>query len=307
MRITQNITSDNSLFNIQQARAKLDSVQEQIASGLQINRPSDDPINANLLLDIDGQLKAGEQYASNITKSTLFLKVTSTALQGMSDIMQQTKELVATINNGSSDPAMRQNAVSQLQAMKQQLVDMGNTQLGNQFVFGGANNLTPPFSATAPFYSGDETALSIEIGQSTSQKLNLPGNQVLTGSSAQVPAVTPYGNSNILDTFDKMITAVQNNDVNGVNGIIAEEKNLEAGAGQIVNAQNDVALRLVRLDSTAKMNDTTKSNLHSIAGNLQNVDYAKLAVELTQQQLGFQAALSATAKISQLSLLDYLK
>jgi flagellar hook-associated protein 3 FlgL len=39
---------------------------------------------------------------------------------------------------------------------------------------------------------------------------------------------------------------------------------------------------------------------------VQEVDYAKLGVQLNQQKIAFDASLSATAKLSQQSLLDYL-
>ena len=54
------------------------------------------------------------------------------------------------------------------------------------------------------------------------------------------------------------------------------------------------------------MNESTRNTLQTVYGNVQNADYAKLAVELSQQQLAFEATLSSTARISQVSLLDYL-
>jgi flagellin-like hook-associated protein FlgL len=39
---------------------------------------------------------------------------------------------------------------------------------------------------------------------------------------------------------------------------------------------------------------------------VQTVDNAKLGVQLSQQETAFNAALATTAKISQLSLLDYM-
>ena len=44
----------------------------------------------------------------------------------------------------------------------------------------------------------------------------------------------------------------------------------------------------------------------TVYSSTQNVDYAKLGIELSQQQIAFEASLSATAKLSQLSLLDYM-
>jgi len=61
---------------------------------------------------------------------------------------------------------------------------MGNTQSGDQYIFGGAKNSTPPFSVTAPYYAGDETSLKIEIGSGSTQSMNIPGNQILTADTA---------------------------------------------------------------------------------------------------------------------------
>lgn len=303
MRVTSNMSADNSVYNIQQGRAKLDRLQELTSSGSNVNRPSDDPINSRLLLDIGDKLRAGDQYLSNIQKSTTWQQFTDTALTGMSDIMSLAKQQVATISSGSSDATVRQNAVSQLQALKQQLVDMGNMQLGDQYIFGGAINSAQPFSSSAPYYNGDESALMVEIGNNTTQQMNITGNQVLTGISTGTPPVTPYGTTNILKAFDDLISAVNANDVAGIQ---AGSRALEDGTKQINNAQSNVVSRLLRLDSSTKLNENTKNTLETIYGNTQNVDYAKLAVQLNQQKIAFEASLSSTAKLSQLSLLDYM-
>ncbi|MFA7061365.1 MAG: flagellar hook-associated protein FlgL [Pedobacter sp.] len=300
MRITANITSDNALYNIQQGRAKLDKISEQTSSGKNVNRPSDDPINTRLLLDVGDKVKVTDQYTSNISKASTWQQIANTALTGMSDTMQLAKQQIATISNGSSDATVRQSAVSQLKALKQQMVDMGNTQMGDQYIFGGAMNTTAPFSATAPYYAGDESALNVEIANNTTQQMNIPGNQLLTADTA---VSQPYGTTNILKAFDDLITAVGANDVTA---IVAGSQALEAGAVQINNVQSDVASRVTRLDSMTKLNANNSNTLNNIYSNIQNADYAKLAVELSQQNTAFEASLSATAKISQLSLLDYL-
>jgi flagellar hook-associated protein 3 FlgL len=300
MRVTANTSSENALFYIQQGRAKLDRLQELISSGQNVNRPSDDPIASNLILGIADKIKTGDQYKSNIDKTQILMQVTNTALQGMSDTLKLAKDLASSLVNGSSDPNTLANAVTQLQALKQQMIDMGNTQFNDSYIFAGADNTTPPFSGTAPYYAGDETAVRIEIGNVTFQQTNIPGNQILTADTA---ASQPYGTTNIMQTLDNLIAAVGSNNVAGIaTGSVA----LTAGSKQLQNAQNDIVTRIVRLDSAEKMNVNNKNTLLTVLGNTQNVDYAKLGVELTQQQTAFNASLSATAKITQLSLLDYL-
>ncbi|MHB8057144.1 MAG: flagellin N-terminal helical domain-containing protein [Desulfuromonadaceae bacterium] len=300
MRVTQNMSADTSLYNIQQGRAKLDRLQELTSSGTAVNRPSDDPINTRLLLDIVDKVKSTDQYSSNITKSEIWQQFTNTALTGMSDTLQQARTLAGTISDGISDASFVNGVVSQLQALKQQMIDMGNTQMGDQYIFGGADNSMPPFSGTAPYYAGDESSINIEIGNNASpMAINIPGNQVLTAStSSQI-----YGSVDILKTFDDLISAVQ---VNDVTGIRASSLDLESGAKLLFNAITDVGSRLTRLDSFTRMNENTRNTLMTVYSNTQTVDYAKLGVELSQQQIAFEASLSATAKLSKLSLLDYM-
>lgn len=300
MRVTANTSSENALFYIQQGRAKLDKLQELISSGQNVNRPSDDPISTNLILGVADKIKTGDQFKSNIDKTQILLQVTSTALQGMADTIKLAKDLASSLANGGSDADTISNSVKQLQALKQQMIDMGNTQFNDSYIFGGADNTTPPFTGASPYYSGDETALKVEIGNATTQQTNIPGNQILTADTA---VSQPYGTTNILQAIDQLIIDVTANDVNG---IATRAADLLAGSKQIQNAQNDIVTRVVRLDSAEKMNANNRNTLLTIVGNVQNVDYAKLGVELTQQQTAFNASLSATAKITQLSLLDYL-
>jgi len=300
MRVTSNMSNDNSIYNIQQSQSKLYKTNELIGTQRNISRPSDDSVNSKLLLDIGYKLKANDQYLSNIAKSDTWQHVTSDTLTAMSDIMTLAKEQVATITSGSSDATIRQNVVTQLQTLKQQMVDMGNMQLGDQYIFGGAKNSVKPFSITSPYYSGDETAINIEVGKENTQQINIEGNRLLTADTA---LSQPYGSTNVLKAFDDLITAVNANDVTA---IVAGAQALEAGAKQINNAQSDVAGRLVRLDATTKIIENNRNTLETIYTNIQYVDNAKLAVELNQQQIAYEATLSATAKISKLSLLDYI-
>lgn len=300
MRVTANTSSENALFYIQQGRTRLDKLQELISSGQNVNRPSDDPIATNLLLSVADKLKTTDQYKSNIDKTQIQMQIASTALQGLYDTVEQARDLANSLVNGSTDQNTLNNAVSQLQTLKQQVIDYGNTRNGDTYIFAGANSTSAPFSGTAPYYAGDETTLSVNIADSSTIKLNIPGNQILTADTA---ASQPYGSTNVLQIIDDLITAVGSNNPAG---ITAGAQALQAGTKQVNSAQNDIATRQIRLNSMELLHTNNRNTLMGVVGNTQNVDYAKLGVELTQQQTAFNASLSATAKITQLSLLDYL-
>lgn len=302
MRITPNATAYNALYYIQQGRSKLDSIQEKIATGYNYNRPSDDPVTTNMLLTANDQLLASKQYQSNITKGNTFLKMTATSLSGMSSIVASAKKLVGTITSGTSDTTISGNVVSQLTTLREQLADMGNTQLNGQYIFAGSATSTKPFSTavqvppgSATYYNGNSDVNSLQIDVSSSQKLNITGDQVLASTTGV----------NILQEMDTLIAAIKADPTN-TTAIAAGATALEKGADQITSMQTEVASRQSRMTSVSKMLDTTSNTLSGIIGDTQNVDTAELAVKLTLQQTAFNASLSATAKISQMSLLDYI-
>ncbi|MDU0457752.1 MAG: flagellar hook-associated protein FlgL [Geobacteraceae bacterium] len=303
MRVTANMSSDNSIYNLQQGRAKLDKLQNQVSSGQNVNTPSDDPISSRLLLEIGDKLRAIDQRSGNINKATSWLQFTNTALDGMSAVVNQAKKVAGTLNTGSDDPAIRQSAHDQLVDLKKQLIDMANTQFGDQYIFAGADNTTPPFSNTNNNYAGDSTQLSIEVAQNSVQALNVTGDRLLKGIGSN----PTYGTTDILETFDNLIAAVGDNTTpSDVNAISQAAVDLQSGARQLNIATSDILARMTRLDNMNKLNENNKNTLLSISTRVQEVDYAKLGVELSSQKLAFEASLSATAKVTQLSLLDYL-
>lgn len=296
MRVTQNSTAYNALYYIQQGRTKLDSISEKIASGLNVNRPSDDPVATSLLLSTNDRLQAVEQYSSNVTKANTWLNVTSTALQGISDTLSTAKSLVASIASGTDDTTERANVVSQLTALREQLADFGNTQYQGQYIFSGSQTSTKPFTRTVgsiPYYNGDTTVNSIAIDSAATEELNITGDQVLASTSGV----------NILQTIDNLITAVNSNDVSAIE---SGAEDLETGANQVNNLQTEVASRLNRLKGASSMLTLTKNTLQTIIDNTQSADMTQLAVEQSLQETAYEASLSATSKVLSLSLLDYL-
>jgi flagellar hook-associated protein 3 FlgL len=303
MRITANMMASNAIYNLQKAQTTLNNLTELTASQQNINQPSDDPTATNTLLNINDSLNAINQYSTNITNATTVLNVTNDALTGISDSISQAQQVVASISSGSSDPSLRQSAYDQLATLKQQIIDYGNTQSGNAYVFGGTGTSTPPFSSTSNAYSGDSTQSKVEVTTNSYQAVNITGDRLLEGTGSS----PSYGSTNILQTLDNLMSAVGNTTTaSNVTNIQQYSKDLDAGATQINNAQVDVAARMQRLDSMSTMNTNNKNTLENVVGNIQSVDLATVGTELSLQQTAYQAALSATAQISKMSLLNYL-
>ncbi|MGD0586040.1 MAG: flagellar hook-associated protein FlgL [Oryzomonas sp.] len=313
MRITSNMTANNAIYNLQKAQTTLNNLTELTTSEQNINQPSDNPAATNTLLNINDSLNAINQYSTNITNATTVLNVTNDALTGISSSIAQAQQVMSTMTSGSTDPSVRQSAYDQLATIKQQIIDYGNTQSGNTYVFGGTDSSTPPFSVVGATntYNGNSTQSSVEVTTNSYQVVNITGDRLLGlpgASSSGPPIPSPsYGSTDILGTLDNLMAAVGNNATpSNVANIQQYSSALDAGATQINNATVDVAARMQRLTTMSTMNTNSQNTLQNVVGNIQSVDLATVGTELSQQQTAYQAALSATAQISKMSLLNYL-
>ncbi|NVN89757.1 MAG: flagellar hook-associated protein FlgL [Desulfuromonadales bacterium] len=366
MRITTKMTADNSLYNINEGRIKLDKLNEKTSSGLNVNRPSDDPVATRRILDVENQIKNSTQFISNIKTGQTWLDMAGTSLEGLLSTVMDIKSTAGQAVSGISDPTKKADMLGQLKLFREQLLDYTDTQVGNQYVFSGFNSNNAPFSPTTlsgivttagspnitninttdlyvgmPItgpdipansvitaiptpgaagaitlsnaaansnaagtltfsgkFKGTEDPINIDVGSSSPIPINVSGGAVLRGG-------TPPGSTgvDIIKTVDELMLAITNNDVAGIQ---AANKNLDTANQQVLRAVSDVGMRKARLDNSLSLQQRNSNTLRAIHDDMQNVDMAAAAIALTQQKTAFDAALSATAKITPLSLLDYI-
>src|ERR1700716_2619227 len=101
MRITLGMMADSSLRNIQANQSRLETLQQQLTSGTQITKPSDDPIGAAQALSLQESLDQSTQYGRNIDQATAWLNSTDAALGSVTDTLHRARELALQGANGT--------------------------------------------------------------------------------------------------------------------------------------------------------------------------------------------------------------
>ncbi|MDD2502029.1 MAG: hypothetical protein PHN92_14585 [Geobacter sp.] len=362
MRVTPNTTAQNSLYNIQSARSRLDMLQEKLATGQNTNRPSDDPVATRLLMGIADDLSETDQYTTNISRADIGFKMTNTVFDTMTTALTDVRSKISTIGSGMSTQYDRDNAISYLKMIKQTLIDLANTDNNGVYIFAGTNNLKQPFNASTgditagsttvanvgdvsklaagmlisgpgivagtkiaavasgppasvtldtaatatnagagfTVYGGNSEAINVEINKGMNEATNVPGNQFLMAFST---SGSPYGSTDVFAAIDQLVVDLKANNATGMSSGI---KALDSATMQMNSAQVELQSRQVRINAAKTMNQTISDTLKTVLSNTQTADYAQLGVLLQQQQVAFQATLSATAKVTQMSLLDFL-
>ena len=144
MRITQSMLSNNMLSNITNSYERLAKLQEQITSQKKFSKPSDDPAAAMMGMTYRKNLNQVEQYSSNINKATSWTESTDSALNQAISALQRIRELAVQASNGTYEESQRESIAAEIKELKQHIVDVGDTQLGEQYIFNGYGTNTRP-------------------------------------------------------------------------------------------------------------------------------------------------------------------
>lgn len=130
-------------------------------------------------------------------------------------------------------------------------------------------------------------------------------------ASGDTFVIAPAATRSIFDTLDDIATALAAPDSpagrSSLNtSLTAALQGLDQASNRAIDLRGEIGARLSTVDNTSATRDQLKDELTTSVGQLRDVDYAEAISRMNQQLTGLQAAQAAYAKISQLSLFDYL-
>jgi flagellar hook-associated protein 3 FlgL len=206
----------------------------------------------------------------------------------------------------TATPATMQTTAQQVNQLLAQAVQLSNTKDGSEYLFGGTNSGTAPFtvntseaaytfSAASPPASGER---QVEIAPSQLIPTNHDGTQVFgTDGSRGVPA------SGALASLANLAAALQSGSQGAVTNTLTDLDNQLTNVQSLTGQTGAWANRLEITGSniTAFTNQLTTSN-----ATLQDVDIETAMTNLTGRQTAYQAAMAATSRVMGLSLANYL-
>src|SRR5690554_1171236 len=86
--------SSGFLRNLNNNLVQMQKYQNQLSSGKEVSKPSDDPMAVSKIMDVKNNIKASEQYNKNITDTIGWVDTQDTALSGVTKTLQRVRELV---------------------------------------------------------------------------------------------------------------------------------------------------------------------------------------------------------------------
>ncbi|MBP1711798.1 MAG: flagellar hook-associated protein 3 FlgL, partial [Deltaproteobacteria bacterium] len=78
-----------------------------MATGRNINRPSDNPVGLVSALGLRNSLSRLEQYQRNMDMSKIWLDLSGTTIEEGAEVAQQAQEIAQTLQDGTQSAEMR--------------------------------------------------------------------------------------------------------------------------------------------------------------------------------------------------------
>lgn len=164
-RVSSVLSRNVILGNTRRVEEELLRVQEQLATGLRILRPSDDIVASNRVLDFTTRISRDDQFLRNIERGLARLNTSDVSLGALNDVAVRAKEIALQQIQSTATSTSRQNAATEVAALLQQAVNLGNTQFEDRFLFAGSRSEAAPFLfvGDAVAFVGDVRSLQADV------------------------------------------------------------------------------------------------------------------------------------------------
>lgn len=292
MRVTEGLITDRFLYTHEKISEKKIKIQTQLASNSKIETLTDDLAGSLDAIKLDSQIRRTKVYAKNAQSAQDFMDQSLKALDQVTTEIQNI--MVAVTNSGNalnndSLPTIAQSIKSSLAAIIQNV----NSKHSDRYLFGGtdysADPVTVDANGKAVVSALDHSAeINIQLSANIKDSMNIPGDQVL--ESGMFEAI-----NNVIDSL-----------VAGNTPTEAQKTALTDAYKKILDVQSLGGEKYNRLENIKDVLQGQTDNYSDMLARVQEIDPAKLLMELQQQDYLLQVSSKLLANSFTQSVFDFM-
>jgi flagellar hook-associated protein 3 FlgL len=289
MRISNSLLQQRLLRDLQANVSAVAQAQSQVSSGKRFETMGEDPSAGAHVLSADRGLRAIDQYRRNSTAARSRVDAEESVLNQLTDLLSRAKELATQEGSATGTPVTRQSTANEIQQIIGQVVQLGNTQVGSEFIFAG-HQTGQPFDASGNYF-GDTGIRQAEIGQGYLMTTNHTGQELLVSSG-------------VLSSLQGLLAQLQTGTPATIQGTIGA---IDSAFTQVQTMLATTGARSRQIDTAMQNADAIETSLTLAKSDAQDISLEEATTRLVGAQTTMQAALLSASRILNTSLTDYLK
>jgi flagellar hook-associated protein 3 FlgL len=309
MRLTTTMTQRSILSAIQSSYARLSGYQKQVATGIRINSPSDDPVGISRVLWLKHSIAQTEQYQANNDIASDEVNAASETVNNLLNSLLRVKEIAVYNASGIASRSQMDAGAREVEEILNNIVASSNTTINNKYMFAGFQTDTLPFVATyaggfinAVNYFGDQGQRQVEVATGRRVTVNFAGSSAVAGSPGVFVDAT--AGVNVFNTLIQLRTDL-------FAGNVANIMNDEGALSQYTDYVQGLAGRLgvTGQELLNLRNSQDKELLYkgTLRADIEEADPYVAMSNMSNEQVAYQAALQVGSRIFSMSLFDFLK
>jgi flagellar hook-associated protein 3 FlgL len=289
-----NAFNSTFLLDLNNTQSQISQTNRDISSGYRVNVASDAPTDIATILGYQNQVSQIQQVQTNLALANTQATAADSALSSANTLLNQLTSLAAQGASSTATAATRATLGAQVQGITQQLVNLANTSVQGQFIFGGDDPSTQPYTFNWSASSGGVAQNNISSNTNTIQDISgqttVPRMTAQQIFDAQNADGTPAA-GNIFQAAYALGTALLNNDQAGI----------QSATDSVTAASTQLGKATVSSAATSALT-TDQSEVSS----LRETDLAAAATQLTTETAAMQASIAAHGSLSVKTLFDYM-
>ena len=298
-RVTDTSMATKALSDLQRSQARSQKIQSQISGGKLLTRPSDSPTGTVTSLQLRGEVRATQQYGRNSQDGLGWLGTIQDTLGDASSSVIRVRDLTVQALSSSNNDQSREAMAVEIDNIRQQLLGQANGKYMDRPVFGGTTPGGVAYQQDTTTgemkYVGNDNPTTRTVGPNAKVRIETTGPEAFGKPGTDTELFS------LLDTISK---SIRSDDQDTLNKSL---ENLDTAHDLLKSALSDVGARYNRVEQMKQSADDHLLSVSSQLSDIEDVDLPKAIMELQIQQTSYQAALAATAKVIQPSLIDFLR
>ncbi len=289
--------------NVENRIERIAKSQEQVTTGLRVNKPSDDPAAAGEIIRLNRSISRLDQYRRNIGSGISSLRMTESALGQIRDVIIQTRSLAVKGANGALAEEDRRALAEEVDQAMRELLRIANQKFGGRYLFGGTETRSKPYQAV----ENDDGRLENITAQFDETQNNL---ELIFGEKERVEitfgASDTFYFGNDEDLFGILFDlrqALEDNDADATGEALPR---LDDALDQMNAVASIVGARVQSAENLLSQYETRNINLVDRVAELGDVDILKAIIRLNEDQTSYELALRMSAKVIQPSLVNFV-
>ena len=294
VNLSTGLSYDRSTSAMQSLTARLDTLNEQVATGKTLLKPSDDSAGWQRLQAINRANANGVQDEANVKIAQAVLSQADSTLGQIGDRLQRAAELVTQGKTGTNSTTARDAIATELEGILESIVNLANAKdARGTALFGGRDDaaaVSRDAGGALTFAEGKASAIPIGDGQSVEATVNaatfLGSDDGDIGSALTAIIAALRAGEEIPGGASDAVTTVSD---------------------QVIAAQASIGARAVRVDIQAAQIGTAEDDREIVRAGIEDADPTETIVELQKTMTILQATQASFSQLARLSLFDYLR